>query len=228
VAIAGGRFWNLLSTDDRTAFRQAGVLRTFPAGTVIVHEGDPSQHVIVVIAGSVKVTASVPGGGEFILGLRGPGDILGEMATIDQRPRRGTISAISRTETLVVPGDRFARLKSEHPGISVAIQRGLDEADRYRLSAGSVGVAQRLARLLLDLADGYGTDVPGGGRTIGLPLPQRDLASLLATSPRTVARTLKSWRRAGLVRTGRRHIVISLVTELRRVADGPERVDGNP
>jgi CRP/FNR family transcriptional regulator, cyclic AMP receptor protein len=82
-------------------------------------------------------------------------------------------------------------------------------------------VAPRLARLLLDLAVRYGVDTADHGRAIGLPLAQQDLAGLLATSPRTVARILNGWRRAGLVRTGRRLVVIRRAAGLRRVAGPP-------
>jgi CRP/FNR family transcriptional regulator, cyclic AMP receptor protein len=224
LSTADGRFWNLLSATERTAFERSGIVRRFAAGAVIVHEGDPSQHVLVVLSGCVKVAAAVSGGGEFVLGLRGPGDIVGELASIDHHPRRGTVSAIGPVEGLVVPGDRFARLAAEHRGVSAAVERmlaqRLGEADRYRLAAASAGVAPRLASLVLDLAARYGTDLPGSGRTIGVPLAQHDLASLLATSPRTVARILKSWRRAGVIRTGRRSIVILRAEELRRIV-GP-------
>jgi CRP-like cAMP-binding protein len=43
---------------------------------------------------------------------------------------------------------------------------------------------------------------------ITLPLSQQDLAGLVMASRDAVAKTLRSWRTAGLVTTGRRSIVI--------------------
>src|SRR3954465_803698 len=96
----GTPFWDLLTPAERSAFQEAGVVREFPAGTVIVHEGDPSDHVLVLRSGCVKVVASVADGAEFILGLRGPGDLVCELACLDGRPRRGTVSALDRVTAL--------------------------------------------------------------------------------------------------------------------------------
>jgi CRP-like cAMP-binding protein len=221
----GGPFWTLLSTAERAAFEQSGVVRRFGSGAVIVHEGDHSDHVLVVRAGCVKVVASVRGGGEFVLGLRGPGDIVGELASLDRQPRRGTLSALGPVEALVVPGNSFVRLLSEYKSVSVAVGRVLSgrlgEADRYRLSASSTGVAPRLAQLLLDLADRYGESTPDGGRWVRLPLTQDDLANCVASSPRSVARILAAWRQAGVVHTGRRLIVLRRPSVLRALTGQP-------
>jgi CRP-like cAMP-binding protein len=216
---AGGPFWALMTATERAAFEASGVIRRFAPAAVIVHQGDPSDHVLVLRAGCVKVVAYVRGGAEFILGLRGPGDIVGELASLDRQPRRGTLSAVGRVEALVIPGAEFVRLLTGHRGVAVAVGRVLSErlgeADRYRLSAGSVGVAPRLAQLLLELSGRYGESTPTGGRTLGLPLTQDDLAGCLASSPRSVARILASWRATGVIHTGRRMIVIRRADTLR-------------
>jgi CRP-like cAMP-binding protein len=205
-------FLTALPAAERAMLESAGNVRQFPPGMPIVHEGDPSEHVLIITQGCVKVVASAPGGAERILGIRGPGDIVGELASLDSHPRRGTVLAIDRVDALVVAGDRFLRLLAEHPATALAVTRTLSErlaeADRHRLAVGSGGVAAALARLLLDLAARYGGPTPDGGRTIGVALTQRDLADYLSVSARTVARTLASWRRTGLITTDPRLIVI--------------------
>jgi CRP-like cAMP-binding protein len=78
--------------------------------------------------------------------------------------------------------------------------------------------AQRLAGLLLDLADQHGVQQKDG-MEIEMPLSQAELASLAGTSRATVTRALSNWRRRGLIRTGQRHITITNRDGLRRVAD---------
>jgi CRP/FNR family transcriptional regulator, cyclic AMP receptor protein len=205
-------FLTTLPTAERALLEGAGHVRHFAARTAIMHEGDPSDHVLVILRGCVKVVASAADGAKLILGIRGPGDVVGELASLDGRPRRGTVLTIDRVEALVVAGDRFTRLLDERPAITRAVNRTLSErlaeADRHRLAAGSGAVAAALARLLLDLAARYGGPTAGGGLNLGVALTQRDLAECLAVSPRTVARTLASWRRNAVVTTDRRHIVI--------------------
>jgi CRP/FNR family transcriptional regulator, cyclic AMP receptor protein len=76
---------------------------------------------------------------------------------------------------------------------------------------------QRLAALLLDLADRHGT-ATSGGTHIEMPLSQEELASLAGTSRSTLARALANWRGRGFIRTGYRQITIISTENLRRIA----------
>jgi CRP-like cAMP-binding protein len=216
---ASPAFLTALPAAERAALEAEGIVRTFDAGVPIVHEGDPSEHVLIVRRGCVKIVAAAPGGGQLILGLRGPNDIVGEMASLQGHPRSATVVGTDQVEVLVVPGQRFLRMVNDSTAMSMALARTLAdrlaENDRYRLMAASVGVAPALGQLLLDLARRYGTRTPTGGRTLGVRLSQGDLADCLAVSTRTVARTLDSWRRKGVVTTARRAIVIERPDELR-------------
>ncbi|TMM34373.1 MAG: Crp/Fnr family transcriptional regulator [Actinobacteria bacterium] len=205
-------FSALLSAEDRALLDSSGIVRKFAAGTPIMHEGDPSEHVLIIRHGCVKVIASAPGGTQVVLGIRGPGDIVGELAGLAGRPRRGTVVTIDKVEAVVVPGTRFGQLLTERPALSIAVARvvseRLAESDGYRLAVGTVGVAPALARLVLDLVRRYGSRNDEGALTLGLGLTQKDLADYLAVSPRTVARTVAAWRTAGVISTGRRSIVV--------------------
>jgi CRP/FNR family transcriptional regulator, cyclic AMP receptor protein len=215
-------FLQALPHAERVIVEASGTLRQFAPGVPIMHEGDPSEHVLIIRRGCVKVVTSAPDGARFILGIRGPDDIVGELAGLNGHPRRGTVLTIGRVEALVVPGRRFARLLAERPVISLTLARVLSErlaeADRYRLAVGSVGVAPVLARLMLDLANRFGREAADGSWTLGVELTQNDLADCLAVSSRTVARALASWREAGLITTGRRFIVIRQPTDLQSEA----------
>jgi CRP/FNR family transcriptional regulator, cyclic AMP receptor protein len=220
-----GAFMKALPSAERAMIEASGIVRQYAAGTPVMHEGDPTNHVLIIRRGCVKVVAAAPRGARFILGIRGPDDIVGEQASLGGRPRRGTVQTVDRVEALVVPGHRFTRLLAERPAISLALNHVLSErlaeADRYRLP-GSFGAAPMLARLMLDLAERYGTPTAGGGRTLGVGLTQSDLADCLAVSPRTVARVLASWRRIGAINTARRRIVIQRLAVLQSYA-GPLR-----
>ena len=77
--------------------------------------------------------------------------------------------------------------------------------------------AQRLARLLLDLAARHGIET-GGGVHVAMPLTQEELASLAGASRATVTRALSNWRRRGIIRTGQRDITITGLAALRKIA----------
>jgi CRP-like cAMP-binding protein len=78
-------------------------------------------------------------------------------------------------------------------------------------------VGQRLARLLVELANSYGVRTREGGTRIALALSQKDLAACVGGSHRTVARE-ERWRERGFVATSRRSVIIHQPVALRRIA----------
>jgi CRP-like cAMP-binding protein len=105
------------------------------------------------------------------------------------------------------------------------VHRWRNAETRLRMRAATNG-AQRLAGLLLGLADGLGGQAEGVIE-IALPLSQDELASLAGTSRATVARALSNWRTRGLIRTGQRRITLTDVPGLRRAA-GPALAQPSP
>src|SRR5262245_28699678 len=71
-----------------------GQPRSFPAGSVLMRQGDPSESLYVVVSGRVKVEREV-GGGQPPLQLAelGPGEVVGEMGVLDREPRSATVTA---------------------------------------------------------------------------------------------------------------------------------------
>jgi CRP-like cAMP-binding protein len=57
------------------------------AGEVLFREGDPGEHLYVVLEGQVRISKNLSGAGEEALAIMGRGDYFGEMALIDEKPR---------------------------------------------------------------------------------------------------------------------------------------------
>jgi CRP/FNR family cyclic AMP-dependent transcriptional regulator len=76
--------------------------RSFAPGAVILCEDTVAQHLYIVKRGRVKVVKR-SGGGEAVLGELGPGNLFGEMALIDHRPRSASVIAIEPTVCIELP-----------------------------------------------------------------------------------------------------------------------------
>ncbi|HVV25371.1 MAG TPA: Crp/Fnr family transcriptional regulator [Pseudonocardiaceae bacterium] len=201
--------------------RRIGVRTTHAAGDVLCHQGDQTHDVLVVLSGHVRVTKVAADGREIVAGVRGPGDVVGELAALDDAPRSATLSALVAVETLTIPGPRFAALCQNKPRIAwvllgVLINR-LRETGRQWAEFGGGQTSQRIAALLLDHAVRQGKPTCDGVE-ITLWTGQRELAAEAATSRESVARALRSLRERGLVSTRRGHVVIHDMAELRRIA----------
>lgn len=82
------------------------------AGTVIIAEGSDSEEMYVVVDGQLVVTKR-SGGKDVELGRIGPGDVVGEIALLDDAPRTATVSAAVDTHAIRVPGVAFEDLLSD-------------------------------------------------------------------------------------------------------------------
>lgn len=211
----GGPFLDAIGERAAAALVEGAVVRRWPAGSVLFHEGDRADRVLVVQSGRVKLVATEVNGTETVLAVRSPGELVGEIAAIDDRPRSATAVAVGAVECIAVTTERFRALVATTPEIAMALLHvfaaRLREAEGRRAEYGALDTTQRLARRLLELADAGGT-ISG--------LNQDDLAALIGASREAVAKSLAALRTAGLVRTGRRAIEVVDVAGLQRRANG--------
>lgn len=205
-----GRYWETLETTGRDALMVAGSRSTFAAGSVLLARDDVSGDVAIVRSGLIKAVVRI-GGRHVVLALRGPGDILGELANIKGGRRSAAVVAVNRVEALTVPRDQFAGFLSSYPCAADSLRRvivdRLYEADRDRIAAASMTVGQRLARLLLKAVRRYGVLTPDGSLKLD-QLSQEDLAACIGGAPRTIAREMGGWRRRNIISTERRSVTV--------------------
>ena len=85
------RFWDLLADTEQSVLSDLGRMSVFPPGGTLCVEGDPATHVFILLAGWVKVLSVTSEGHEMVLGLRGQGDIVGEVAGEELAEEQGLV-----------------------------------------------------------------------------------------------------------------------------------------
>lgn len=212
-------FTEAIGPRARAALRDAAVRRSWPAGSVLFHEGEPATHVVIVDRGTVKIVTTSPSGVEAVLALRGPGEVLGELSAIDGSVRSAAAVATEPVTALVLPASAFRAFLDAHASAAVALLEllasRLRELSRQRAEFGSYDATARLAHLLAELADTYGEPTGDGDEIELRVLSQDEIASFCGASREAVARGLRALRDAGVVSTGRRVVTISDIDRLR-------------
>src|ERR1700678_628305 len=91
-----------LLDDEREALLETGRTRSWQPTEMLVRRGDPADSAIVLLAGLVKIHTSVAGA-EVMLGLSGPGDLLGEATAAGRDAfRSATVTALDPVDGVVV------------------------------------------------------------------------------------------------------------------------------
>ncbi|MFC6093345.1 Crp/Fnr family transcriptional regulator [Saccharothrix lopnurensis] len=217
-----GSFLGRLPAPERHELLSAGRLVNFRPGEFLVREGDMTTSVYVLLTGMAKVTVNASSGHTTLLAIRVAGDIIGEMAPIDEAPRSASVAAALPTRAAALTGDAFLKFLGKHPKASLEMLRTISyklrSATAARSITGGYPVTARLAQVLRDLGHAYGK--PGDqGLEIHAPLTQADLAALVGASQPAVHKALRTLRDQGAIRTGYRSISIASESALDEVAD---------
>ncbi|MET8845755.1 Crp/Fnr family transcriptional regulator [Amycolatopsis sp. NPDC004625] len=214
-------FWADLPPADREAVAHAATRRSYRRGETVCREGDHTHVVLVLLAGHVRIVHGAPDGREVVIGVRGAGEVVGELAAIDAQPRSATVEALEDLDVLEIPGDRFASLCRARSRLSwallVVLSTRLRSVGRQWLDLSGGAAARRVAAQLMQLAVQHG--VPRGEDIrITVPATQAELAMTAAISRESWARATRELRRLGVISTGRRQVTIHRLAELRRLA----------
>ena len=209
-------FMSGLSDAERADFLAHGRQRRYPRNTRIFSEGDSSDFVVVVLEGRVKLVVTAEDGTESLLGVRGPGELIGDLAAFDSEPRLATAFTVDPVMVQVIAAEDFQSFVAQHAGAALGLMEmligRLREADRRRVEFGANDATSRVAHLLADLAT---EQAPAGPDPAEVRLSQQEIGELVGASRESVARALGVLRDRRLVRTGRRSVALLDVGALR-------------
>jgi CRP/FNR family cyclic AMP-dependent transcriptional regulator len=214
-------FLAAVSQDEGDALRAAGVERAYGANVTLIHQADEGGPVVVLLSGRVKIVVVTNAGREAIVAIRGAGDLVGELAAIDDEPRSTMVTTLEPVDALVIPRSEFAAVLDRHPRIALSIlhtvARRLRYADIQQAQYATHDVVGRLAHRLVELCERFGTH-HDDGIEVTLPFSQEDLASWVGASREAVSKAFQTLRSLQIVDTGRRRVIVHDLTALRRHA----------
>ena len=157
---------------------------------------------MAVLRGRVRISTVSADGKELTVNVINPGGIFGELALLDAKPRSNDCSAAEDAVLLVVERRHFVPFLMQNHDLALRLLAVLcDKLRRTSMALEQIALfdlPERLARVLLKLAEDYGRATSAGTR-IDLRLSQRDLSNLVASSRESVNKQLRIWREEGII-----------------------------
>lgn len=192
-----------------------GTRRRFRAGDHLVVWGADDHRLLAIVEGICKVVNSTADGRATLAAVRGPGEILGELAALTGDVRSSSVIALSPGEVVMITSAEFDRWLDHEPGagrrLATMLAERVIETTRFGIGA-QQRVDVRLADRILFLADRFGAEAEEGGTDLRTSLTHEDLSAWVGATRAVTTRALGSLRDRGLVDFGRGWI---------RVVDGP-------
>ena len=207
--------------DDAQLAALAGLAteRHLASGEYLFWEGDAPDSLYIITAGRIKAVKHSSTGKEFIVAFLGIGEILGEVAVFQNLPYPASAEAAKATTVLAIRREGFLKFLESNPEVSMRIisvlGARLREAQERLKDIASERVEQRLARMLLMLADRLGAT---------LPFTRQEIADMAGTTTETTIRVMGRLKEAGAINSVRGNVVIKDRTKLELVAEGPPRI----
>jgi signal transduction histidine kinase len=111
--------FRMLDRNELQTLRLISQERQFKAGQDIFPEGAPGDGVYFVKSGLVEISAGK--GERRVISRLGPGEIFGEMAIIEHRPRSATAAAAVDTEVFFLPRGEMLTFIERSPAVALAL-----------------------------------------------------------------------------------------------------------
>ncbi len=201
---------------ELAAIAQACVTRTYDKHAQIAGEHDHATDVYFILDGAVRINSVSPAGREIIFSDLAAGDIFGEFAAIDGKPRSATIVALSDCLLARMPAEKFFALLQGNGTVAFHLIQLL--VGKIRLMServfevSALALRERVRRELLRLAE----DGTRSGRSVVIrPAPTHyDIAARIGSHREAVTRELSRLEHERIVETGRQQIRIIDLTLL--------------
>ena len=110
-------FFEGVPLDELARFLEDLEHRTYPAGTIVVAEGDRTREIYLPQRGSAEVFVLDNDGSEHRVGRVVPGGTVGEISVLTGQPAVATVRATSDLQVIVMSEDDFTRLASAYPQV---------------------------------------------------------------------------------------------------------------
>jgi signal transduction histidine kinase len=133
-----------LSDDALREVAGQGLEKFVPAGEINGREGEPVDHLYVILEGELRITKEVTGG-EVVINTYTPGAFFAEVPLLAGTPFLATGRALTDCRLFLIPNDLFRRMLTEHPSFGNRILKAM--AERVQILQSVAGQRERLTSL---------------------------------------------------------------------------------
>ncbi|TMJ67186.1 MAG: Crp/Fnr family transcriptional regulator [Alphaproteobacteria bacterium] len=175
-----------LADTDRAAIAARMRRVDFEPDQMIFSRGDPGREIYLVLEGRIRLSILSSDGRELSFAHAGPGNIFGEIATLDGGERTAGATAISRVQAMALPQRAMMELIENNPKVGLAAIRflctRLRETDQRLEAIALHRIEVRLARLMLSALKLQSPGAAGKDVALDLGMSQGELALLIGAS----------------------------------------------
>jgi CRP/FNR family transcriptional regulator, cyclic AMP receptor protein len=189
-----------LTEENLKELAGASYFRSYKKREYVCRADEQVNILFFLLEGIVQMGLTNAEGKEIGIMLLEPGQWFGELALLDGQYQPTTIIALQPSRALLLPRQPFLEILQSHPTLALdmltiahrRLYHVLDQMKRVQFGT----PYQRVARVLLALADQHGTAHASGTR-IKIRLTHQNMADLTGLTRETVTQTISAFRHTG-------------------------------
>ncbi len=210
-----------LEGEDLAAFHKAKCAFLYEPHRTVFYEGHTCLGLYLLCAGKVKLTRSSARGQRQIVGILDAGQLIEKHAFRQGALHEVTCETMEICHICLIEKDAYLSLIRRNPQLAIkliqllscALGMHMDQLDQFTFKT----ARERLAGLLLELGDRFGTET-GSGVHVGITLKREEVAELAGITVETAIRLLGAFRDEGLVALNGRAITLLNPDRLAKIA----------
>lgn len=207
--------------EDLDAFQRIKRTLSYEPHQTVFYEGHACLGFYLLCRGKVKLTRSSSRGQRQILGILEGSELIEKHAFRERAVHEATCETMEPSQVCLIEKEPYLALLRRNGDLAIKLIQllsselgvNMDQLDRFTFKT----ARERLAALLLDLAERFGKTV-GDQVALGLVLKREEIAEMAGVTVETVIRLLGSFREEGLVKVEGRSITVLNRDRLARIA----------
>ncbi len=180
-------------------FGQYSVVRRYPKGTLIFSQGDKSDGIFIIREGKIKVFMSDESGKEMLIAILGPGEIVGEIASLDGQPRTASVTAIVDAQVARISLPEFKLFLEDNPDLAFEIIRILTSRIRDHATSISNLAFKNVYERVVWLLEKHAEQNDDGTFSVRQKFTQQDIGDMVGSSREMVSRVISELVKGGYI-----------------------------
>lgn len=189
-------------------------------GKILYEEGHRITGIFCVNKGILKIYKTGIEGKEQIIKFAKPGDVIGYRSVINAEPACTSVKVLEDAILCHISSQELYQLLRENSEFGIEMLQiacaELGEANNYITDIAQKSVRERLAEILLQLKDDFGTNQEG---IINLALTREELANIIGTATESVIRLLSEFKNEGIIELQGRKVKLLNVAKLKKISN---------
>ena len=225
-ALSAVELFNDLPLHDRKLIADKCRGLKFDTDNIIMSHNDIDNDVYFILSGKVRIIIYSVSGKEIVFRDQSAGEMFGEIAALDNKPRSAHVIALSETNTAAMSAENFLWVLELYPSIMTRTLAQLAKLVRLLservIEFSSLGVRNRIHAELLRLA---WQNMDNVNRAMISPAPKHvEIASRISTHREAITRELKQLASSGLIQKGKNELIINDVVKLENMVQDVVRI----